>query len=96
MLKAARGIYVLTCPKKKELYIGSAYGADGFYGRWMEYARTGHGGNVQLKSREPSDYQVSILEVAGSAQTSDDVLALESHWKDKLQTRERGFGLNSN
>lgn len=96
VLKNARGVYVLTCPRTKELYVGSAYGADGFFARWLEYATTGHGGNVQLKSREPSDYQVAILEVAGSSQTSDDIIAMENAWKEKLQTREKGFGLNSN
>ncbi|MHB8704031.1 MAG: GIY-YIG nuclease family protein [Candidatus Tyrphobacter sp.] len=96
VLKNARGVYVLTCPRTKELYIGSAYGADGFFGRWMEYAATGHGGNVQLRRREPSDYQVAILEVAGSSHNADDIIAMETVWKQKFQTREPGFGLNSN
>ena len=58
-----------------------------------QYALTGHGENVQLKSREPSDYQVAILEVAG---TNSDLGKMESAWKQKFQTREKGFGLNSN
>ena len=96
VLRNARGVYVLTCPRTKELYVGSAYGTDGFFGRWMEYVTTGHGGNVQLRSREPIDYQVAILEVAGSSQNSEDIIAMENVWKEKLQTREKGFGLNSN
>ena len=96
MLMFAQGVYVLTCPRTKELYVGSASGAGGFFSRWKEYALTGHGGNVQLKSRESSDYQVAILEVAGSAANSDDIIAMESRWKEKLQTRAKGFGLNSN
>ena len=93
-LSAASGVYVLTCPKKKELYIGAAYGAGGFFARWAEFATNGHGGNIQLRSRDRSDYQVSILEVAGSAATMQDIIAIESRWKDKLQTRQ--MGLNSN
>lgn len=93
-LRVARGVYVLTCPRTKEVYIGSATGEDGFFGRWNEYARDGHGGNIQLKSRDQSDYQVSILEVAGSADTAQDILTMESRWKNKLQTR--AMGLNSN
>jgi hypothetical protein len=73
-LKHASGVYLLTCPRTKEQYVGAAYGAEGFWHRWMEYATTGHGGNVALKSREPSDYQVSILEVAGSSAQIEDVL----------------------
>lgn len=50
--------------------------------------------DVRLKSRERSDYQVSILEVAGSAATADEILKMEMRWKAKLQTRE--MGLNGN
>ena len=52
---------------------------------------TGHGGNVGLKSRVPSDYQVAILEVAGSAATMGEILALEQRWMAKLQSREMGL-----
>jgi len=93
-LSAARGIYVLTCPKTKELYIGSATGSDGFFGRWSDYALDGHGGNIQLKSRDRSDYQVAILETAGSSMSIHQIQILESQWKHKLQTRK--MGLNSN
>jgi hypothetical protein len=93
-LAQARGIYLLTCPKTREQYVGSAAGIDGFLGRWQEYVRNGHGGNVALKSRDASDYQVSILEQVGSAASSEDILALESLWKAKLQSREMGLNRN--
>ena len=94
MLKQTSGVYLLTCPKTKEQYVGSAYGAEGFWQRWMEYVLTVHGGNISLKSRERSDYQVSILEVAGSGSNSDDILKMESRWKEKLQSREMGLNKN--
>lgn len=93
-LSAARGVYLLTCPKTREQYVGSAVGADGLFGRWMSYVRNSHGGNVALKSRDPSDYQVSILEVAGSAATTDDILSMETLWKIKLRSREMGLNRN--
>jgi GIY-YIG catalytic domain len=93
-LKYAKGVYLLTCPKTKEQYVGSASGEEGFWHRWIEYVTTGHGGNVALKSREYSDYQVSILEVAGSASNVDDILKMESRWKEKLQSREMGLNRN--
>jgi hypothetical protein len=93
-LKNARGVYLLTCPKTKEQYVGSAYGENGFWHRWKEYVTTGHGGNVALKSREYSDYRVSILEVAGSASNVDDILKMEIRWKEKLQSREMGLNRN--
>jgi len=93
-LQATKGVYLLTCPKTREIYVGSATGSDGFLGRWTQYARDGHGGNVRLKSREPSNYQVGILQVAGSDDDDDAVLEMEALWKRKLQTR--AMGLNSN
>ena len=65
VLKASRGIYLLTCPHTGEHYVGSASGQDGFYQRWREYFETGHGHNIRLKSREPSNCRMH-LEVAGS------------------------------
>ena len=94
VLRHSRGVYLLTCPKTKEQYVGSATGEDGFVGRWHAYIQTGHGGNVALKSREPSDYQVSILEVAGTCATTDDVLAMEGRWQRKLQSRDMGLNRN--
>jgi hypothetical protein len=93
-LQAAKGVYLLTCPKTKEQYVGSATGENGFWGRWQEYAQTGHGGNVGLKSKDPSDYQVAILEVAGSAATMLDVLNMEKLWKVKLRSQEMGLNKN--
>jgi hypothetical protein len=94
VLKSSKGIYLLTCPWTKEQYVGSATGEESFWGRWQEYLTTGHGGDVALKSREPSDYQVSILEVAGTASSHDDIIKMESKWKDKLQSREMGLNRN--
>jgi hypothetical protein len=92
--RSSKGIYLLTCPGTKEQYVGSATGEDGFWGRWLEYAQTGHGGNVALKSRDSSYYQVSILEVAGTASTTADILTMEHWWKHKLQTKEMGLNRN--
>ncbi|BBO68149.1 hypothetical protein DSCA_20790 [Desulfosarcina alkanivorans] len=93
-LQAARGVYLLTCPRTKEQYVGSASGTMGFWGRWHDYVQTGHGGNLGLKSRDPSDYQVSILEVAGSSATDNDILEMEGRWQAKLQSREMGLNRN--
>ena len=93
-LRSTRGVYLLTCPKTKEQYVGSATGEEGFWQRWEEYAQTGHGGDVALKSRDPSDYQVSIVEVAGTASTSDDIIEMEKRWKLKLRSREMGLNRN--
>jgi hypothetical protein len=93
-LKSSCGVYLLTCPKTKEQYVGSARGEGGFWNRWQSYVSTGHGGNEGLRSRDPSDYQVSILEIAGSSATPDDVLTMEGRWQSKLQSQEMGLNRN--
>jgi hypothetical protein len=93
-LLSVKGVYLLTCPRTKEQYVGSATGSDGFFGRWQEYLDGKTGGNIGLASREPSDYQVSILEVAGSADDRDAIIRMEALWKRKLQSREMGLNRN--
>lgn len=44
--------------------------------------------------RDLSDYQVSILEVAGTAATVDEILGMEIRWKEKLQSRQMGLNRN--
>lgn len=94
VLGSTRGVYLLTCPKTREQYVGIASGGGGFLTRWREYWTTGHGGNVALKSRERSDYRVSILETVGSGVSDLELMALEARWKDKLQSREMGLNRN--
>jgi hypothetical protein len=94
ILRASRGVYLLACPRTREHYVGSAYGDDGFLGRWEAYVASGHGGNVALRLRDPSDYLVSVLEVAGSSASVDDIIALENTWKEKLHSREMGLNRN--
>lgn len=94
VLRASRGVYLLACPRTREHYVGSAYGSDGFLGRWEAYVANSHGGNAALRIRDPSDYVVSVLEVAGSTATADNIIALEARWKQKLLSRD--IGLNRN
>ena len=89
-LSEVKGVYVLTCPRTHELYVGSATGGGGFYERWCQHAVKG-GDAVRFRSREPADYQVSILEVAGSAASDRDIIHAEQLWMKKLQAREMGL-----
>jgi hypothetical protein len=92
-LREAKGIYLLTCPRTKEQYVGKAGGNEGILDRWQTHALLG-GDAVRLKSREPSDYQVSILEVAGSGASEEDISKSEQLWIRKLQSVL--MGLNGN
>ncbi|MGA7523043.1 MAG: GIY-YIG nuclease family protein [Acidobacteriaceae bacterium] len=94
VLSSVAGIYLLIHLKDGRQYVGSAQGEQGFWGRWEQYVANGHGGNQLLRELPPADYQVSILEVASSSATVDQILALEARWKQKLLSQL--FGLNAN
>lgn len=89
-----RGIYLIYDVDRKAGYVGSACGGDNLLGRWLGYARTGHGGNVALRSGKPASLRFSILQRTSPDLEPGDVIALESRWKHRLHTRE--FGLNRN
>ena len=93
-LASVGGVYLLVCPKTGEQYVGSAYGQDGFFGRWQIYAANGHGGNALLKSRSQSNFSICILEVASPDMAPADVIAREAAWKAKLGTRAHGLNAN--
>ncbi len=95
------GVYLITDTKTGRSYVGSAYGGDGIWQRWMAYAKTGHGGNKELRlllSKKSKIYvdnfQYSILEVCDLNSSNDYIINRECYWKNVLLTRE--YGLNSN
>lgn len=90
-----RGIYYIfdTCDGKG--YVGSAYGDGNLLGRWLTYAASGHGGNTQLRKRDPKNFRFTILQRVSPDMDADDVIRLESTWKERLHTRQP-FGLNDN
>jgi len=100
-LSSVGGVYLICDDKEGKLYVGSAYGAGGFWQRWSTYACTGHGDNLRLRElaeREGPErmakLRYSILEIADAAVNRDDVIQREKHWKNVLGTR--AFGLNCN
>jgi hypothetical protein len=93
-LSSISGIYVLASETTGKLYVGSAYGTGGFWARWENYFRTGHGGNEGMKLAADHQYQVSILEVASSSVSEKDIIRMEALWKDKLLSRKHGLNKN--
>lgn len=94
-LRTTRGVYLLVHRSSGSQYVGSAIGSDGFLGRWRGYVG-GHGGNVGLKElgSPASEFDVSILETAGSAASPEDIYGLETLWKVKLGSRATGLNRN--
>ncbi|MCQ8130249.1 GIY-YIG nuclease family protein [Methylomonas rivi] len=93
-LSAVKGVYLIRDRLSGKLYVGSAYGDKGIYGRWAEYAKYGHGNNQQLIKLDCNHFEFSILETLPFGFDDEDVIAREKRWKDRLGTRQ--FGLNGN
>ena len=101
MLSATKGIYLINDTNTGKLYVGSAYGEDGFWGRWSKYISTnGHGDNKTLKELIKADptygkhFQFSILMLLPRTITADEAIKKERLFKNKLGTNS--FGLNNN
>ncbi len=90
-----RGIYYIFDASDGMGYVGSAYGEANLYGRWLNYAARGHGGNKFLKERDPCNFRFSILQRVSPDMNAVDLIRIESSWKERLHTRHP-FGLNDN
>jgi len=75
-------------------------GGAGIWGRWEQYAKTGHGHNQQLvdllakHAGHAKHFRFSILRTLSKTLTRKEVIGMEALYKKKLGTR--AFGLNSN
>jgi hypothetical protein len=91
-----RGIYLIQDTSDGKSYVGSACGEQNIYGRWLNYAASGDGGNVKLRERKQhqSAFRFSILERVGPDLSPDEVVAIENTWKVRLHTRDTGLNVN--
>lgn len=100
-LASVKGIYLIADTSTRELYVGKADGASGFLGRWSEYAKTGHGGNVSLRELNKADLahrmhlQFSVLQVFSPNAPTRLIDDAEIHYKKALMSRGED-GLNRN
>lgn len=90
-----KAIYYIFDVSDQKGYVGSAYGANNLDGRWQTYAINGHGGNCLLRERDPKNFRFSILQRVSPDMDDEDVIRLESTWKNRLHTRAP-LGLNDN
>lgn len=90
-LSTVRGVYLIRDSKSKKLYVGSAYGDKGIFGRWSDYAKNGDGGNIALKGLDPVYFEFSILEIASGTMSPQEIIDRENRWKLRLGTRDGGL-----
>ncbi|WP_036318646.1 GIY-YIG nuclease family protein [Microbacterium sp. B24] len=93
-LSSVAGIYLITDTSDGRQYVGKADGADSIRQRWSAYATNGHGGNVELRNLQPSNFRFSLLRVFDRASPTRDINAAESHFKTALDSIRHGLNRN--
>src|SRR3989344_2584191 len=97
-LQNQKGIYLITDKKNGKQYVGSAYGETMLLGRWQNYIKNGHGGNMDFKKLGfeyiKNNFQYSILDIYKSKVDDAVIINREAWWKNTLLSRE--FGYNNN
>lgn len=99
-LQAVGGVYLILAERTGDLYVGSASGEGGIWGRWRAYASNGHGGNALLRKlirrdkAYPANLRFSILQILPKTMTRDEIIQREAIYKQKLGTRAQGLNLN--
>lgn len=101
VLSSIKGIYLITDVSTGKLYVGSAYGESGIFGRWSDYISTsGHGNNkilrelIDIDNSYKYNLQFSILMILPKTVTPDEAILKEQLFKRKLGSNS--FGLNAN
>lgn len=87
------GVYLIQDTLSGEQYIGSAYGENGFWGRWMDYV-TKKDGNISLANKDYNNFQFCILWETLTSVHKDRILDVESEMKKNYGTRVHGLNNN--
>lgn len=100
-LESCNCIYLILDKSNGKQYVGTTYNTKGIWGRWSEYAKTGHGDDVELKKCIESDpkyaeknFQWCILETLPIKILPEQAIERESLYKRKLGTRIYGHNKN--
>lgn len=97
-LENQKAVYLITDISNGKHYVGSAYGETMLLGRWQDYAKNGHGGNVEFKNLNfdyiKNNFRYSILDIYKSKTNDQIILDRETWWKDVLKSREFGYNKN--
>ncbi|WP_072313248.1 hypothetical protein [Agrococcus sp. Marseille-P2731] len=59
-MSSVAGIYLITDTRDGRPYVGKADGAESIRQRWNVYATTGHGGDVELRRRDPTSFRFLV------------------------------------
>jgi len=93
-LASVVGVYLITDTRDGRHYVGKADGAESIRQRWNAYTSNGHGGNIELRSIDPTNLRFSLLRVFDPATPTRVIDEAESHFKVALDTRKDGLNRN--
>lgn len=99
-LSSVAAIYLITDMSTGNQYVGSAYGRGGLMSRWSQYAKNGHGGNLELRALLDADpnrsasFQYTILQTLPASATAKETVQHEALYKRKLGSKTFGLNLN--
>lgn len=93
-MKFTAAIYRIVDLENGKTYIGSAYGKEGLWHRWCDYARSGHGGNKMLIGLDYGKFQWLIVRTLSGVMSKRDVILIEQ--LEKAKHGSRAIGLNGN
>ena len=100
-LESCNCIYMILDKGTGKQYVGSTYNTKGIWGRWSDYAKNGHGDDVELKKCLEADpkyaekyFQWCILETLPIKILQDQAIERESLYKRKFGTRTHGLNKN--
>lgn len=102
-LEKVKGVYLITDTRTGKRYVGSAYGDEGIWSRWVSYVSSGHGGNAELRqlvkdqklSYPRANFRFVLLEYHAPRTSEEKIIERETFWKNALLTRGE-YGLNRN
>ena len=102
-LSSVSGVYVITDTETGQSYVGSAYSETGLpnggiWGRWKGYLKGGDNGNILLKEhiqKHGAEHLVySILHTMDIGARKEDVIRMETFYKEAFGTRIHGLNKN--
>ncbi|MFE5336091.1 GIY-YIG nuclease family protein [Isoptericola sp. NPDC056573] len=93
-LASVVGVYLITDTRDGRHYVGKADGAESIRQRWTAYATNGHGGNVELRTIDPTSFRFSLLRVFDPSTPTRVIDEAESHSKVALDSRAHGLNRN--
>jgi hypothetical protein len=91
-MKFTAAIYRIVDLASGKIYIGSAYGREGLWQRWSDYANTGHGGNKKLLGLDYGNFQWSIVRTLSGVMSKREIILIEQLEMEKHGSK--AIGLN--